>query len=148
MTVRLTFMESPYAGEYELLSQQYDSLDRLKADTARMGGHGSGKRPDWGPVGSPSPRLCSADSIRQSGIVLMQQRDANANTKDQDRVFLKFVLNHLPIGLVGLLMAVIFSRDVLQQQSSTPVSTTMVDIYQRMIKPDGDDAPTSWYHVR
>lgn len=137
-------MESPYGAEYQTLSQQYDSLDREIAQTWLA----------WADMKVVSDQVsdqlatqaqglqAQQDSLREAGVALMKQRDEDANIKDQDRVFLNFVLNHLPIGLVGLLMAVIFSAAMSSTAAelNALASTTMVDIYQRMIKPDGSDA--------
>ncbi len=57
----------------------------------------------------------------------------DAETKDSDYVFLTFVLNHLPHGIIGLLLAVIFSAAMSSTSSEINAlsSTTMVDLYKR-----------------
>ncbi|MEL6730033.1 MAG: sodium:solute symporter [Bacteroidota bacterium] len=83
----------------------------------------------------------SMDSTRDAGIALMKERDQDANTKDHDRIFLTFVLNHLPIGLVGLLMAVIFSAAMSSTAAelNALASTSVIDIYKRIYNSKGSD---------
>ncbi|WP_317129540.1 sodium:solute symporter [Luteibaculum oceani] len=54
-------------------------------------------------------------------------------TKDGDYVFLHFILNQLPIGLVGLLLAVIFSAAMSSTASeiNALAGTTMIDFVKR-----------------
>ena len=72
--------------------------------------------------------------------------NADADTEDSDYVFLHFVLENLPAGLVGLLVAVIF----LAAMSSTAselnalASTTMVDGYQAFIRKNQSERHYVW----
>jgi Na+/proline symporter len=52
---------------------------------------------------------------------------------DKDYVFISFILKHLPSGLIGLLMAVIFSAAMSSTASelNALAATTTVDLYQR-----------------
>ncbi len=62
----------------------------------------------------------------------------NAKTRDTDYIFLNFVLSHLPHGIVGLLLAVMFSAAMssMAGELNALASTTSVDIYKRSIKPN------------
>lgn len=62
-------------------------------------------------------------------------------TKNRDYVFLHFVLNNLPIGIIGLLIAVILSAAMSSTAAelNSLASVTTVDIYQRHLKKDGSD---------
>lgn len=64
------------------------------------------------------------------------QQQPDAETKDSDYVFIRFVLDHLPTGVVGLLLAVIFSAAMSSTSSELNAlgSTTCVDIYHRLFK--------------
>ncbi|MEQ8362898.1 MAG: sodium:solute symporter [Cyclobacteriaceae bacterium] len=64
-----------------------------------------------------------------------------ANTLDKDYVFITFVMTYLPHGLIGLLLAVVFSAAMASTASelNSLASTTAVDIYKRSIKPVADD---------
>jgi len=58
--------------------------------------------------------------------------------KDTDYIFLNFVLKYLPHGVVGLLLAVIFSAAMSSMASelSALASTTTIDVYKRILKAD------------
>ncbi len=64
-----------------------------------------------------------------------------AKTQDRDYIFLNFVLHYLPHGIVGLLLAVMFSAAMSSMASelNALASTTTVDIYKRSIKANGSD---------
>ncbi|NOT76405.1 MAG: sodium:solute symporter [Cyclobacteriaceae bacterium] len=64
-----------------------------------------------------------------------------ANTQDKDYVFINYVMTYLPHGLIGLLLAVVFSAAMSSMASelNSLASTSVVDIYKRSIKPKEDD---------
>jgi SSS family solute:Na+ symporter len=73
---------------------------------------------------------------------LIIQQNPEAITEDRDYVFITFITQYLPIGLIGLLLAVIFSAAMSSTSSelSALATTTMVDIYRRsLIKNKEDD---------
>ncbi|WP_159799054.1 sodium:solute symporter [Flavobacterium sp. MK4S-17] len=74
--------------------------------------------------------------LRDKAKDLINKVDSNAETNDKDYVFLYFIINFLPKGLVGLLLAVIFSAAMSSSASglNALASTTTIDIYRRNIK--------------
>jgi Na+/proline symporter len=68
-------------------------------------------------------------------------RATGEKSNDNDFVFINFVMAWLPHGLIGLLLAVVFSAAMSSTASelNALTSTTAVDIYKRSIKKDGDD---------
>jgi len=79
--------------------------------------------------------------IRLQADELITQSQSDAETKDSDYVFITFVLNYLPIGIVGLLLAVIFSAAMSSTASELNAlsTTTVIDLYKRYWKPDASD---------
>ncbi|MEO1712145.1 MAG: sodium:solute symporter, partial [Bacteroidota bacterium] len=77
------------------------------------------------------------DQVRE----LITQANPILETKDDDYVFITFVINHLPIGLVGLLLAVIFSAAMSSTASelNALATTTTIDLYRRSISKDRTD---------
>jgi Na+/proline symporter len=63
-----------------------------------------------------------------------------AKTQDRDYIFLNFVLTHLPHGIVGLLLAVMFSAAMssMAGELNALSSTTTVDIYKRSVKKEAN----------
>lgn len=68
-------------------------------------------------------------------------RGEEAIIEDRDYVFITFIINYLPIGLVGLLLAVIFSAAMSSTSSelNALATTSMVDIYRRSVVKDRPD---------
>ena len=81
------------------------------------------------------------ERIRSEAKVLIQKNDEEVNTKDSDYVFLTFILNYLPHGLIGLLIAVILSAAMSSTSSevSALASTSMIDFYKRIVNSKGSD---------
>jgi hypothetical protein len=79
-------------------------------------------------------------TLRDSVKVTIAKAIPNAKTQDRDYIFLNFDLSHLPHGIIGLLIAVMFSAAMSSMASelNALASTTVVDVYKRNIKPDED----------
>ncbi|MBS1488434.1 MAG: sodium:solute symporter [Bacteroidetes bacterium] len=77
------------------------------------------------------------DSVRTKAKVVAAKAVTNTGGQDHDYAFLNFVLTHLPHGVIGLLLAVIFSAAMSSMSSelSALATTTMVDMYKRVINP-------------
>src|SRR5690606_22877589 len=67
---------------------------------------------------------------------LMVKNDPSAVTRDTDYVFMRFVMDFLPQGVIGLLFAVIFCAAMSSTSSELNAlgSTTTVDMYKRSIR--------------
>jgi SSS family solute:Na+ symporter len=78
--------------------------------------------------------------LRDSVKVTIAKALPNAKTQDRDYIFLNFVLSNLPHGIIGLLLAVMFSAAMSSMASelNALASTTCVDIYKRNITKDAD----------
>ncbi|MBK8515663.1 MAG: sodium:solute symporter [Saprospiraceae bacterium] len=79
--------------------------------------------------------------IRNQTRVLVEKHLPDEESNDKDYVFISFILAHLPKGLIGLLLAVIFSAAMSSTASELNAlsTTTTVDIYKRIINPTGND---------
>jgi SSS family transporter len=76
--------------------------------------------------------------LRDQAKELIEKADIKAETNDKDYVFLHFILNYLPKGLIGLLLAVILSAAMSSSASELTAlaSTTAIDIYKRNAKSE------------
>jgi Na+/proline symporter len=79
--------------------------------------------------------------LRDQAKELIIKADPKAETNDKDYVFLYFILNYLPQGLIGLLLAVILSAAMSSSASGLTAlaSTTAIDIYKRNVKGEKSD---------
>ena len=81
------------------------------------------------------------DSLRKEYKKEMIAIDPDYQEKDSDYIFLTFVLNFLPHGLIGLLLAVIFSAAMSSTagELNALASTTTIDFYKKFVKSSGDE---------
>ncbi|OIN57439.1 sodium:solute symporter [Arsenicibacter rosenii] len=80
-------------------------------------------------------------AVKTSVVDLIKENNPAADTSDVNYVFLRFVLDYLPHGLIGLLIAVIFSASMgsIAAAYNSLASTSIVDIYKRRMHTGGDD---------
>jgi solute:Na+ symporter, SSS family len=77
--------------------------------------------------------LDSCKAIQAQGVAVMKKNDANADVNDTNYIFLTFITQHMPIGVIGLLIAIIFLAAMGSTASgiNSLASTTIVDFYKR-----------------
>lgn len=89
--------------------------------------------------------------LREEAKALIHKVDPDAETNDKDYVFMTYVMNYLPIGMIGLLFAVMFSAAMSSTASelNALAATTTVDIYMRSIRKNETDGhyvhSTRWF---
>jgi solute:Na+ symporter, SSS family len=79
------------------------------------------------------------EKVRSEVKELIVKNNPDAETRDTDYVFMRFVMDYLPTGVVGLLFAVIFSAAMSSTASELNAlgSTTTMDVYKRSIATKG-----------
>ena len=86
--------------------------------------------------------LDQVNAVRAEARAVMQKEDPGVTSNDSDYIFVTFILDHLPHGLIGLLIAAFFAA-ALQSKSaelSALGSTTTVDLYRHLLKREASDA--------
>ncbi len=85
-------------------------------------------------------------TLREKAKTLIIKADNSQETNDKDYVFIHFILNNLPRGLIGLLLAVILSAAMSSTASelNALASTTTVDLYKRNVKINKDPKHYVW----
>ncbi|MBW3468478.1 sodium:solute symporter [Arthrospiribacter ruber] len=75
------------------------------------------------------------EQVRNEVKELIVKNNPEAETRDTDYVFMRFVMDYLPTGIVGLLFAVIFSAAMSSTASELNAlgSTSTIDIYKRSL---------------
>jgi solute:Na+ symporter, SSS family len=86
------------------------------------------------------------DKVRADLSSLMEKRSDKSETNDTNYVFLRFVLDYLPHGLIGLLIAVIFAASMQSKSAelNSLASSSVVDIYKRMFNKNASDEHYLW----
>jgi solute:Na+ symporter, SSS family len=82
--------------------------------------------------------------IRKQAISAMKTESPKMDIRDTNFIFLSFVVDHLPIGLVGLVMAAIIAASMSSTAAelNALASTSVVDVYKRLIAPNADSRRT------
>ena len=64
---------------------------------------------------------------------IISKSDPKQETNDKDYIFISFILSHLPVGLIGLLIAVILSASMSSTASelNALAATSTIDLYKR-----------------
>ncbi len=85
--------------------------------------------------------FAETETLRKQTIDFLHQHNAKTDKNDGNYIFLTFVIKHLPEGLIGLLIAVIFlaSMGSLASGLNSLASTTVIDIYKRSINKTASD---------
>ena len=79
-----------------------------------------------------------AQQVRAEAVTLIKNADPAGDANDTNYIFLHFVINSLPKGLVGLLIAIIFlaAWGSIAAALNSLASTTVVDVYKRLYKSE------------
>ena len=94
-----------------------------------------------------------SDSIRKQVKTWIGSKAVGGDSKDTDYIFLRFVVDYLPAGLVGLLIAIIFlaSWGSIAAAINSLASCSMVDFHKRFTKKDecaeAEYRLSKWYTV-
>ena len=145
-----------YEVRYKELEKQYYFLQEQQQGVARqiIDARRQGNTTTVNSLVAQANELEEEDqAIREKVNNLILTQDPDANTKDTDYVFITFIIRYLPIGLVGLLLAVIFSAAMSSTASelSALATTSVIDIYKRLIVQDASNehylAASKWMTV-
>lgn len=81
------------------------------------------------------------NELREETKMLVKKVNPKAETNDKDYIFMTYVMDYLPIGMIGLLFAVMFSAAMSSTASelNALASTTTIDLYKRSINKKGDE---------
>lgn len=131
--------QSFYAGEWESLVKELQENQELQKGAA----FNYVKDPSLDRYHENNTQLSYIDTyesrdkeLRAQGKALIARAAPEVENNDKDYVFIHFILNNLPNGLIGLLLAVILSAAMSSTASELNAlgATTAVDLYKRNYK--------------
>ena len=136
--------QSEYASEFGRLEQSYQAnFDSSKqVYTQLLSSIDQEKAQSTEELTSTLKSLkTEQQEIREDVKALLVTHDPEAETRDTDYVFMRFVMDYLPTGVVGLLFAAIFAAAMSSSSSELNAlgSTTTVDLYKRSIRKEASD---------
>jgi len=133
-------LNSKYADEYaELQLEQKEIFDLKKATITEFANTDGKVNQDLIAsynAKSDTIRAHARDLIKKAG----EAEGLKVESNDKDYVFIHFILNNLPKGLIGLLLAVILSAAMSSTASelNALASTTTIDLYKHRVGPKTD----------
>jgi SSS family solute:Na+ symporter len=136
--------QSSYKGEYQKLEEDYFLVFSEKKE--KISAMVEAQSVD----DNTSVRLLQKDVqklqqeeqvLREDAKKIVRKVDDKIETNDKDYIFMNFVMDYLPIGMIGLLFSVMFSAAMSSTASelNALATTTTIDIYKRSIKKEEDD---------
>ena len=84
----------------------------------------------------------SVRDVRARATTLVKDVTGDRNWTDVNYVFPTFVIEHMPIGLVGLIIAAIFAAAMssIAAELNSLATASVIDIYKRLLKTEAPDA--------
>ena len=127
-------ISSQYADQYKVLEDRHRAIEAEKKTLILSG-----------ITEENTPKLQALNEedlkIKEEAKVIIKESNDKVETNDKDYVFIHFILNNLPKGLIGLLLAVILSAAMSSTASelNALASTTAIDLYKRNVKEEKSD---------
>ncbi|MBK8491725.1 MAG: sodium:solute symporter [Saprospirales bacterium] len=127
---------SEYKDDYQALEAEFATIFEEKKDAANQLVLASNQhdQPRVDALQATVKQLAGEEKkVRNKAKDLIKKVDEDADTKDEDYVFITFIMHNMPIGVIGLLLAVIFSAAMssIASELSALATTTVIDIYRR-----------------
>ena len=144
-----TVLNSSYAEDFKTLQQEQDKLFQEKQALISE----NYSKDDVKLNQIIKENNLALDHLREKSKDLIskaaEERQVNVETNDKDYVFIHFILNRLPRGLIGLLLAVILSAAMSSTASelNALATTTTLDLYARHQTSDQSNTVkiTKWF---
>ena len=141
--------DSARAGEYASLEQKFGeavAARKLAAEQlaeAQRSGAAAVKAARSAAFNAEEQRVTG---LRIEAVSLVKDVTGDSSYNDINYVFPTFIVTHLPVGLIGLLMAAIFAAamSTVSGELSALSTSTVIDFYRRWVRDDGDQAHLLW----
>jgi solute:Na+ symporter, SSS family len=136
-------MESGYAPQLAALQTQSDNVFTQKRAAIRAVSSASNGSSNERDAAMTKVRELDAQAreLRDRTKAILEQAGADPKSKESDYVFITFILQQMPHGLVGLLIAVILCATMSATAATLNAlgSTTAIDFYRPLIRPNASD---------
>lgn len=140
---------SARGGEYVALEGRFDrAIDRRRqAAEALVAAERSNGR-DGLPNRKAAFQSAERDvrETRQEAVALVRDVAGDRAYTDVNYVFPTFILQQMPVGLIGPLIAAILAAamSTISAELASLSTATVIDFYRRWVNPTGDDATLVW----
>lgn len=145
---------SDYKDSLKIVQGQYAAVAVNKQQAVRdytMARHAGEEDKETASLASLQSLQKESDSLRKKVVYWLNKKVPGGDGNDTNYIFLRFVVDHLPVGLVGLLIAIIFlaSWGSIAAAINSLASCSMVDFHRRFTKKkdSGEDEYrlSKWY---
>jgi SSS family transporter len=132
------------ASEYVQLEKKYEEINKEKQNLIREL-LGEIKNGDETAIEQKTSDVRLKDEeaglVRDDAIKLIKEANPSSDGNDTNYIFINFIINFLPVGLIGLLLAAILSASMSSTSAelNALAATTVVDFYKRLFNPNGND---------
>jgi solute:Na+ symporter, SSS family len=132
-------------GQLHSLEQKLEALHTQKQERIRAwldAKHAGDRRAEAAARAEAVAALDRSESALAEAKTALVAADPGAKSNDSDYVFITFVLDHLPHGVIGLLVAAFFAAALSSKSAELNAlgSTTTVDFYRHVLKREASDA--------
>ncbi len=136
--------QGPRATQYRALERQFEEISASR-NAAAIGMARAETAGDAGMLDAAAQefkrREIEAREVRGKALALVREATGDATYSDVNYVFPTFIATHMPIGIVGLLIAAIFAAamSTIAAELSALSTATVIDFYRRFVRPVADD---------
>jgi SSS family solute:Na+ symporter len=137
--------QSARGAEYAGLEQKFQvAQEARRVEAERLGA--ARRSGDDGAIAQATESFKKSDAevkaVRGQAVALVRDVTPDKGFGDVNYVFPTFVTSHMPIGLVGLIIAAIFaaSMSTIAAELNSLATATVIDLYKRHLVPSGTDA--------
>jgi Na+/proline symporter len=140
---------SARAGDYQAAEQRFDAA--FESQRAAGQAFVEARR-----TGDAAAEAAAAEAFQRAGgevkaaradaVAVVKAVSGEASYNDVNYVFPHFVLRHLPVGLIGLLIAAILAAamSTISAELASLSTASIIDFYRRWWAPDASDASLLW----
>ena len=133
-------LENGYAPQLTELQTQFDEVFTQKRGAIRALSIASSNERDAA-MNKVRALEAQARDLRDRTKAVLVQAGVDPKSKESDYVFITFILQQMPHGIVGLLIAVILCATMSATAATLNAlgSTTAIDFYRPLIRPNASD---------
>jgi solute:Na+ symporter, SSS family len=133
-------LENGYAPQLTALQTQFDEVFMQKRAAIRAVADASPNERDAA-MSKLHELEAQAGELRNRTKAVLSQAGVDPKSKESDYVFITFILQQMPHGIVGLLIAVILCATMSATAATLNAlgSTTAIDFYRPLIRPNASD---------
>jgi len=127
----------PDAAVYQRIERDFEAASRDKTASVQVfiaARHSGNAAREAAARDSMRAAQARTQELRNQAITVVRRADPSSGGNDTNYIFLSYVLHSLPIGLIGLVLAAVFSASMSSMSAEINAlgATTLVDLWRRL----------------